>query len=89
MLLMNRKIYVRFEVFTAVTMKNGVFWNVTPCGSFKNHAAQHLRRPLSSEKYTLTLLLTPLITLGMNKKINIAGSCSLRLVYVTLILCKI
>jgi hypothetical protein len=25
--------YVRFEVFTAVTMKNGVFWDVTPCGS--------------------------------------------------------
>jgi hypothetical protein len=25
-------IYVRFEVFTAVTMKNGVFWVVTPCG---------------------------------------------------------
>jgi hypothetical protein len=23
----------KFEVFTAVTMKNGVFWNVTPCGS--------------------------------------------------------
>jgi hypothetical protein len=22
--------YVRFEVFTAVTMKNGVFWDVTP-----------------------------------------------------------
>jgi hypothetical protein len=21
----------RFEVFTAVTMKNGVFWDVTPC----------------------------------------------------------
>jgi hypothetical protein len=28
--------YVRFEVFTAVTMKNGVFWGVTPCGSCKN-----------------------------------------------------
>jgi hypothetical protein len=27
---------VRFEVFTAVTMKNGVFWDVTPCGSYKN-----------------------------------------------------
>jgi hypothetical protein len=27
----------RFEVFTAVTMKNGVFWDVTPCGSCKNH----------------------------------------------------
>jgi hypothetical protein len=25
-----------FEVFTAVTMKNGVFWDVTPCGSCKN-----------------------------------------------------
>jgi hypothetical protein len=27
---------VRFEVFTAVAMKNGVFWDVTPCGSCKN-----------------------------------------------------
>jgi hypothetical protein len=26
----------RFEVFTAVTMKNGVFWDVMPCGSCKN-----------------------------------------------------
>jgi hypothetical protein len=24
---------IRFEVFTAVTMKNAVFWDVTPCGS--------------------------------------------------------
>jgi hypothetical protein len=24
---------VRFEVFTAVTKKNAVFWDVTPCGS--------------------------------------------------------
>jgi hypothetical protein len=33
------KVYVtsvRFEVFTAVTMNNGVFWDVTPCGSCKN-----------------------------------------------------
>jgi hypothetical protein len=28
--------YVRFEVFAALTMKNGVFWDVTPCGSCKN-----------------------------------------------------
>jgi hypothetical protein len=27
---------VRFEVFTAVTMKNGVFWDIKPCGSCKN-----------------------------------------------------
>jgi hypothetical protein len=29
-------IHVRFEVFTAMIMKNGVFWDVTPCGSCKN-----------------------------------------------------
>jgi hypothetical protein len=28
--------FVRFEVFKAVTMKNAVFWDVTPCGSCKN-----------------------------------------------------
>jgi hypothetical protein len=27
---------VRFEAFTAVTMMNDVFWDVTPCGSCKN-----------------------------------------------------
>jgi hypothetical protein len=30
------KAYIRFEVITAVTMKNGVFWVVTSCGSCKN-----------------------------------------------------
>jgi hypothetical protein len=28
--------YVRSDFFTAVTMKNGVFWDVTSCGSRKN-----------------------------------------------------
>jgi hypothetical protein len=27
---------IRFEVFTAVNMKNAVFWEVMPCGSCKN-----------------------------------------------------
>jgi hypothetical protein len=27
---------LRFEVLTAVTMKNSVFWDVTSCGSYKN-----------------------------------------------------
>jgi hypothetical protein len=27
---------VRFEVFTAVTMNNAVFWDVMACGSCKN-----------------------------------------------------
>jgi hypothetical protein len=35
-LLQNTNIHVRFEVFTAVTMKKGAFWDVTPCGSSKN-----------------------------------------------------
>jgi hypothetical protein len=30
------EIYVRFEVSTAVTMQNSVFWDVTSCGSCKN-----------------------------------------------------
>jgi hypothetical protein len=30
------KIIIRFEVFTAVTMKNGDFWDVTPCGACKD-----------------------------------------------------
>jgi hypothetical protein len=25
--------FVRFEIFTEVTMRNGVFWDVTPCAS--------------------------------------------------------
>jgi hypothetical protein len=28
--------YVRFEVFTVATMKNAVFWTVTPCSSCKS-----------------------------------------------------
>jgi hypothetical protein len=27
---------VRFEVLTAANMKNGVFWDVAPCGSCRN-----------------------------------------------------
>jgi hypothetical protein len=32
----NKIYFVRFEVSTAVTMKNAVFWNVTPCRSCVN-----------------------------------------------------
>jgi hypothetical protein len=33
---LDKCIHVRFEVSTAVTMKNGVFWDLTPFGSCKN-----------------------------------------------------
>jgi hypothetical protein len=29
-------LFVRFEVFMSVTMKNVVFWDITPCGCYKN-----------------------------------------------------
>jgi hypothetical protein len=29
---------VRFEVFKAVTMKNAVLWDITPCGFYKNRS---------------------------------------------------
>jgi hypothetical protein len=35
-LLLTKKKYVRFEIFTAVTMKNSVFWDVAPCSSCVN-----------------------------------------------------
>jgi hypothetical protein len=41
-------IYVRFEVFTAVTMKNGVFWVVTPCGSC-NLDGYEVRGPVKAQ----------------------------------------
>jgi hypothetical protein len=33
---------VRFEVFMAVTMKNGIFWDVAPYGSCKNQVLEEL-----------------------------------------------
>jgi hypothetical protein len=33
---------IRFEVFTVVTMKNGVFWDVTLCGFYKNKRFEEL-----------------------------------------------
>jgi hypothetical protein len=32
------KIHVRFEVFTAVRVKNDFSWDVMPCGSCKNRS---------------------------------------------------
>jgi hypothetical protein len=38
-------LYVRFEVFTAVTMKNGVFWDINP--QFVLHR-RHITSPQQS-----------------------------------------
>jgi hypothetical protein len=34
----NKNDIERFEVSTALTMKNAVFWDVTQCGSYKNRS---------------------------------------------------
>jgi hypothetical protein len=36
----SRLSFVRFEFFTAVTMKNAVFWDVTSCDSCKNTVSE-------------------------------------------------
>jgi hypothetical protein len=43
-------ISVRFEVFTAVTMKNGVFWDITPCGSCRNRRFEGTWRQFPSKR---------------------------------------
>jgi hypothetical protein len=39
--------YVIFEVLTTMTMKNGVFWDVTPCGSCRTNVSGNLGLPSS------------------------------------------
>jgi hypothetical protein len=38
-------IFVKFEVFTAVTMKSAAYWDVTSCGSYKNQHSGGMYRP--------------------------------------------
>jgi hypothetical protein len=46
---------VRFQIFTAVTMKNAVFWDVMPCGSCRNRRfGGTYRLHLPGEKNHLT-----------------------------------
>jgi hypothetical protein len=35
---------VRFEIFTAMTMKYGVFWDITPRGSYENRRFEGTQR---------------------------------------------
>jgi hypothetical protein len=43
---------VRFEDFTAVTMKNGFFWYVTPCCSCKNRHIGGIKQRASVASYS-------------------------------------
>jgi hypothetical protein len=52
------QMFVRSEVFTAVTMKNAIFWDVTPCRSskyrrLKEHIASIIRMTRIGELGTM------------------------------------
>jgi hypothetical protein len=49
------KIDSRFEVFTMVTMKNAVFWDVAPCGFCKKRSASIIRMKIISKLGTLAV----------------------------------
>jgi hypothetical protein len=58
--------YVRFEVITAVAMKNGVFWDVPPCGACKNRRSSETsvltsatRRNIAEDTILLELIRLP------------------------------
>jgi hypothetical protein len=46
--LLNKAEYVRLEVFTAVTMKNAILWDVAPCRSCVNRGTSVIRWPQSA-----------------------------------------
>jgi hypothetical protein len=50
--------YVRSEVYTAVTMKNAVFWDMTLCGSCKNCSFGGAYRPIVRVKRIRELEIT-------------------------------
>jgi hypothetical protein len=55
---------VRFEVSMAVTMKNGVFWDLTPCGSYKNRRFEetyHLHKQGDKSWWTILRSVRPLL----------------------------
>jgi hypothetical protein len=46
---------VRFEIFTALTMKNAIFWDIKPCGSCKKRrfgGTQRLRHQVDKNRWT-------------------------------------
>jgi hypothetical protein len=57
-------VYVRFEVFTAVAVKNGIFWDVTPCGFCK-------------EPYDVTSQKTPFFEVGLDINVGSKYTCML------------
>jgi hypothetical protein len=56
---------VRCEVFTAVTMKNVVCWDVTPCGSCKNRRTSSQRATVARGNVAPSLLILLILMMEM------------------------
>jgi hypothetical protein len=65
-------VFVRFEVFMAVTMKNGVFSVLTPCGSCRTNIPP--KRQFLQEPHSVTSHKTPFYIISCFTKICYNGS---------------
>jgi hypothetical protein len=62
--------YLRFEVFTAVTMKNTVFWNVTPCGPCENQPHRVLQLLVIANAVPSSLILFTLMMEAISSSVT-------------------
>jgi hypothetical protein len=60
---------IRFEVCTAVAMKNAAFWDVRPCGSCKNRSVPQLL-------VTANVVLSSLILVTLMMEVQISSETS-------------
>jgi hypothetical protein len=58
-----------FEVFTAVTMKNAVIWDVTPCGSCKNRHFGGKYRLHHGDKNSISVFLPSVLRLQVTANV--------------------
>jgi hypothetical protein len=64
---------IRFEVFTALAMKNTVFWDVTPCGSCQSRCLVQLlftANVVPNASILVTLMTKAILLLSLNNGEN-------------------
>jgi hypothetical protein len=69
--------YIRLEIFTAVTKKNAIFWDVTPCSSCKNRRFEgtySIIRVTRISQLGTTLALTSIVFLHSVRRLLVTAS---------------